>query len=97
MPETTTALHRALLLLLGMVAGLVPCALIVLAVGNGGSAGFEPLLAAAYVSFLVLAFIGAACLVRSAQRPLGAGIALGLLLTVAYYLSLFVRAAGSFA
>jgi hypothetical protein len=96
MPETTSVVYRSARLLLGVVVGVIPCLLSVLADGNSPSALSTPLIASAYVSFLALAFIAAVCLVRPAHRLLGAGIVLGLLLTAAYYVSLLVRAAGSF-
>jgi hypothetical protein len=96
MPETTSALHSLLRVLLGVVIGLLPSLLIALANRNSVPALFAPLLAAAYVSFIALAFITTTCLVRSAHRALGVGIALGLLFTIAFYVTLLSRAAGSF-
>lgn len=82
-------------LLLGMVLGLLPTMLILLANWYWPPVWLTvPALMAAYVSFLGRAFVAPSCLLRPAQRTLGVGMTLGVVITVALYVAVLHGATG---
>ncbi|HEV2237994.1 MAG TPA: hypothetical protein VGR57_15140 [Ktedonobacterales bacterium] len=109
MPRVSIALHPVGPLLLGLVIGLSPALWVALSFRNSVpdldipflAAGLHtPFLVAAYTSYLALAFIATTCLMRPAQRRLGVGMALGLLvitiIATALYVVLLFQLEGSY-